>query len=841
MILFFAILTIKSLRLLIETAKHVDVSSYERLAEVGFGPSGFVFISVAMFIMSYGAMVGYLMIVKENLSILLGVDESDVYMSRAVLTISSMIIMLPLCLQRDISALSKTSGMSVAFDCILVLIVGKYSPVPQTIREEGGLVNLISNHSNPNGKTFFIGIGVLCFAFVCQHSAFIIAASLDKPTKQRWNKVTGSALTTCAVLAVAMGVAGYLGFLDDTDGDVLVNLGRMALTADDATKRASNIARGLLCTTMFFVYPVELFVARHVCVVLFFKGRRAHEGDDHSVLARRDRRVAITLALYLLSLAPALLCNDLGSVFSVSGSLGGSALSYVGPGMTYLGIHGADFLELVSSHWIGYIAAKHLPSSSSNISAVSSISGIGGSRSGLAIADMESGRIGGYNSAGASPSTSTMTMISSTHAGQMAGEEEAKKKNILFCFVDFILWYILGMPLWCKVAIIGKDRLEKHREDQALKSPMPYRFGKIIHHGHGGKNNKAVASQPQVRNLIGPNGTNARMFGRMDDKDDDDSDNEGELQPLLRNLSFQDHKARAALAKGKMALPALPRPSSAKGSSATSRSKVGFALGPNHSAINEKKPLDRSRPMTPDSFSVASFEVMRGRSSSIDSNGGEQDGELSIQEELKLIKKENSTKAMIKPKHTRTPSDLSLTNSLEDGITYDDDDESEGSSIFVSEGGDSSSVKDKQATKVNSNNDADIDVLEDGSTSISLHFQKDHHQLPPPTTKKLPLPIQQDQNYDSIPKIVKASSSAATGMYTASNLGKVKAPHDVMKRMHERGNVISVNVMNNRKDEDGEDDPQDDIPSKWDFVLAIVYILFGAVAASAGLFSAFIQ
>ena len=196
------------------------------------------------------------MIVKENLSILLGVDESDVYMSRAVLTISSMIIMLPLCLQRDISALSKTSGMSVAFDCILVLIVGKYSPVPQTIREEGGLVNLISNHSNPNGKTFFIGIGVLCFAFVCQHSAFIIAASLDKPTKQRWNKVTGSALTTCAVLAVAMGVAGYLGFVDDTDGDVLVNLGRMALTADDATKRASNIARGLLCTTMFFVYPV---------------------------------------------------------------------------------------------------------------------------------------------------------------------------------------------------------------------------------------------------------------------------------------------------------------------------------------------------------------------------------------------------------------------------------------------------------------------------------------------------------------------------------------------------------------------------------------------------------
>lgn len=196
------------------------------------------------------------MIIKENLSILLGVEETDVYMSRAVLTISSMTIMLPLCLQRDISALSKTSGLSVAFDCILVFVVGKYSPVPQTVRNEGGLVNLISQHSNPNGRTFFIGIGVLCFAFVCQHSAFIIAASLEKPTKERWNKVTGGALTTCALLAVVMGVSGYLGFLGDTDGDILVNLGRMALTADEATRRASNLARGLLCTTMFFVYPL---------------------------------------------------------------------------------------------------------------------------------------------------------------------------------------------------------------------------------------------------------------------------------------------------------------------------------------------------------------------------------------------------------------------------------------------------------------------------------------------------------------------------------------------------------------------------------------------------------
>ena len=171
--------------------------------------------------------------------------------------------------------------------------------------------------------------------------------------------VTGLALGTCAMLASIMGVTGYLGFMDDTDGDILINMGRASMTSGEAFQRATNVGRGLLCTTMFFVYPMELFVARHVCVVLFFKGRRAHEGDDHSVLARNDRRVRVTVALYMITLIPATVFDDLGSVFSVTGSLGGSVLSYIGPGLTYLGVHGSEFLELASKRW-DYVQTEEL-------------------------------------------------------------------------------------------------------------------------------------------------------------------------------------------------------------------------------------------------------------------------------------------------------------------------------------------------------------------------------------------------------------------------------------------------------------------------------------------------
>ena len=100
MILVFGVMTIKSLRLLIETAKHVDVPSYERLAEASFGKSGFTFISFAMFALSFGGMVGYLMIIKSHMSSLMGIDDNDIWMKNAVLTISSLMVLLPISLQR---------------------------------------------------------------------------------------------------------------------------------------------------------------------------------------------------------------------------------------------------------------------------------------------------------------------------------------------------------------------------------------------------------------------------------------------------------------------------------------------------------------------------------------------------------------------------------------------------------------------------------------------------------------------------------------------------------------------------------------------------------------------
>lgn len=201
--------------------------------------------------MAWGPMLSYMMIVKDTLGRVLGYPEEDVAGQKMVLAVSSVLVMLPLSLQRvsaianqcvytallqicstnphscflvfdrqDMADLAKTSRLSVLFDICLVAIVAMYSPTSESINDAGGIINLLSQSTFRPG-TCFIGVGIISFAFSCQHSSLIIAGSLDNPTRERWSKVTFFALAACATLATFMGTFGYIGFLENTQGGAL--------------------------------------------------------------------------------------------------------------------------------------------------------------------------------------------------------------------------------------------------------------------------------------------------------------------------------------------------------------------------------------------------------------------------------------------------------------------------------------------------------------------------------------------------------------------------------------------------------------------------------------------
>lgn len=108
---------------------------------------------------------------------------------------------------------------------------------------------------------------------------------------------------------------------------------------------------------MFFTYPMESFVARHVLANLFYNG----DMDGGSVGPNGEaipevkrcgclgRREMLTIGIYVATLIPALIFRDLGPVLSLTGSIGASCIAYIGPGLVYLGVNGDDFLAYVNN------------------------------------------------------------------------------------------------------------------------------------------------------------------------------------------------------------------------------------------------------------------------------------------------------------------------------------------------------------------------------------------------------------------------------------------------------------------------------------------------------------
>ena len=160
-----------------------------------------------------------------------------------------------------------------------------------------------------------------------------------------------AALGFCATLGIIMGTCGYIGFTETTDGNILNNFAIPSEDDTSNTARAANVARALLCCTMFCVFPLEHFVARHVIMTNLFRGRQAHEGDDHSVLDRWDRRAATTIVLFSSSLLSALKYDDVGLVLAWTGTVAATTLSYIVPGMLYLGVNGQEYLDFVEDRW----------------------------------------------------------------------------------------------------------------------------------------------------------------------------------------------------------------------------------------------------------------------------------------------------------------------------------------------------------------------------------------------------------------------------------------------------------------------------------------------------------
>ena len=55
-------------------------------------------------------------------------------------------------------------------------------------------------------------------AYMCHHNTFLIHASLENPTKERWNFVTHVSVLFCMIVMLIFSLIGYASFTGWTQG-----------------------------------------------------------------------------------------------------------------------------------------------------------------------------------------------------------------------------------------------------------------------------------------------------------------------------------------------------------------------------------------------------------------------------------------------------------------------------------------------------------------------------------------------------------------------------------------------------------------------------------------------
>ncbi|KAI1171651.1 transmembrane amino acid transporter family protein [Nemania sp. FL0916] len=323
-----------TIRLIVINSKLSGASSFQGTVEHCFGKTGLIAISVAQWAFAFGGMVAFGVIVGDSIppvfrAIWPNLHEMPVLSllgnRSAVIVIFILGISYPLTLYRDIAKLAKASTFAlISMTIIVATVVIQGALTPLADRGSFSTPLLTINDG------IFQAVGVISFAFVCQHNSLLIYGSLKTPTIDRFATVTHYSAGVSMVACLIMALAGFLTFGDKTLGNVLNNF-----PADNTMVTIARLCFGL---NMLTTLPLEAFVCREVMLNYWFPGEPFNM-NLHLIYSSALVVSAMVLSLYTC---------DLGIVFELVGATSAAALAYILPPLCYI--------KLSSRSWRTYVA-----------------------------------------------------------------------------------------------------------------------------------------------------------------------------------------------------------------------------------------------------------------------------------------------------------------------------------------------------------------------------------------------------------------------------------------------------------------------------------------------------
>lgn len=241
--------------------------------------------------------------------------------SQGTLLTICVFILIPLCLQRDLSALSYTS-MIGCFGQVWVVLSMHIRYHDGSYRPGGQFYDVISEVDKPDftgggvmywktSAATFVLLGSLATAFIAHYNAPKFYAQLEDATPEKFTKVVMGAFGFAMIIYFWIMSVGYLTFGKASEGLILNNY-----SEKDSMITTARIAMGFAVT---FGFPLGFTGLRDATMSVFDMAQ--------------DKFVPVTLGLLSVIITGACFFHDLGLANSLGGAIFGALITLVFPGL----------------------------------------------------------------------------------------------------------------------------------------------------------------------------------------------------------------------------------------------------------------------------------------------------------------------------------------------------------------------------------------------------------------------------------------------------------------------------------------------------------------------------
>ncbi|XP_014668630.1 PREDICTED: putative sodium-coupled neutral amino acid transporter 10 [Priapulus caudatus] len=200
LVLFSNCLTKATCHLLLRSAQITKKRNYEFLSYHVLGPVGKFAVEISMIGFLIGTGIAYFVIIGDLgppiVANLLGIEDDASL--RKLLMVAMAVLILPLCLLREIASLSHFNAMSMLFYCIFV---GKivFESLPMLLSSKW---LLHANLWRPAGV--FRCLPIFAMALSCQFQIFVIYEDLADPSLKAMKSIVAGAVNLCSLVYITV-------------------------------------------------------------------------------------------------------------------------------------------------------------------------------------------------------------------------------------------------------------------------------------------------------------------------------------------------------------------------------------------------------------------------------------------------------------------------------------------------------------------------------------------------------------------------------------------------------------------------------------------------------------